>query len=185
MLCQLSGCCYDFTMLCSSNHRMMYPGSYMTRKTDSDLDSIESPFAQGPGLFRINQSKVLGESTEPMALGMSAWYLQFRQERQVWSWHVTEGSLNGCRTRGQKPFTELLMTMARPYTKTKERVLLGKIEWLLCYSSIVVTEQLVAHSSDVIYSWGKGELVKISKTECTKYWVIILVSPIVIYACFG
>lgn len=172
-------------LLCSSNHRMMYPGSYMTRKTDSDLDSIESPFAQGPGLFHINQSKVLGESTEPMALGMSAWYLQFRQERQVWSWHVTEGSLNGCRTRGQKPFTELLMTMARPYTKTKERVLLGKIEWLLCYSSIVVTEQLVAHSSDVIYSWGKGELVKISKTECTKYWVIILVSPIVIYACFG
>lgn len=36
----------------------------MTRKTDSDLDSIESPFAQGPGLFHINQSKVLGESTD-------------------------------------------------------------------------------------------------------------------------
>jgi len=80
----------------------------------------------------------------------------FQQERKVWSWHVTEGSLNGCRTRGQKPLTELLMTMMRPYTKIKERVLLGKIEWLLCYSSIGVTEQLVAHSSDVILK-GSGK----------------------------
>lgn len=185
MLCQLSGCCYDFTMLCSSN-----PPDDVSRIIYDSKDWFGFGFhwesiRTGAWIISYQSVKSSGRVNGPMALGMSAWYLQFRQERKVWSWHVTEGSLNGCRTRGQKPFTELLMTMARPYTKTKERVLLGKIEWLLCYSSIVVTEQLVAHSSDVIYSWGKGELVKISKTECTKYWVIILVSPIVIYACFG
>jgi len=139
----------------------------MTRKTDSDLDSIDDHWwlfesiRTGAWIISYQSVKSSGRVNGPMALGMSAWYLQFRQERKVWSWHVTEGSLNGCRTRGQKPFTELLMTMTRPYTKTKERVLLGKIEWLLCYSSIVVTEQLVAHSSDVILK-GSGKTWRVN-----------------------